>query len=165
MKKKSIDQLLEEYPLQTWGDNPVLRTKCDTITIFDKQLKNLAQDMRRLMRIHYGTWLAAPQIGLPIQLITTIQRKEKWDKLIEIGETVLVNPTIIQESDEEIESEEACLSLGDIQGIVKRKERVVVSYQDLQGNAKQREFVGYNATVLQHEIDHLQGTLFIDRLV
>ena len=111
MTKKSTQDLLAQYPLQLGGDNPVLRTKCDKITVFDKKLQEIAQDMRRLMRIHYGTGLAAPQIGLPIQLITTIQRKEKGDKLIEIDETVLVNPHIVDSSDKEIESEEACLSL------------------------------------------------------
>lgn len=120
--------------------------------------------MQKLMRMYYGTGLAAPQIGHPIRLITTIQWKSKGGKMSEIGETVLVNPVIVQESDEEILSEESCLSLPDFTGYVDRKKVVIVEYQDLNGQAKKKEFHGYNATVLQHEIDHLNGILFIDKL-
>ncbi len=164
MKKKKRENLLSEYILETGIDNPVLRTVCDEITDFWPELKQLSQDMQQLMRVYYGTWLAAPQIGHTIQIIATIQRKSKGKKMIEIGETVLVNPQIIKESDKYIKSEESCLSIPDYSGIVQRKKSITVSYQDIHGQRKEREFHGYNGTVIQHEIDHLNGILFIDRL-
>lgn len=163
MASKSND-LLKKYPLQLGVDNPILRTVCDEVTLFTPDLKQLSKDMQKLMRLHYGTWLAAPQIGIPIQLITTIQWKEKWKKMSEIGETVMINPIIITESDEVILSEESCLSIPSITGFVNRKKYVKVRYHDIHGQEKFKEFRGYNATVVQHEIDHLHGILFTDKL-
>lgn len=163
LKKKSHD-LLEQYDLQVGSDNPILRTVCDEITDFSPELKQLSKDMQKLMRLYYGTWLAAPQIGFPMRLITTIQWKKKGNKMSEIGETVLVNPVIIQQSDDEILSEESCLSIPEFTGYVDRKKNITVAYQDINGQKKTKEFQGYNATVLQHEIDHLNGILFIDKL-
>ena len=160
-KKKNI---LEQYELQIWAWNPILRTICDEVTDFSLELKKLSKDMQKLMRLYYGTGLAAPQIWFPIKLITTIQWKKKWEKMIEIGETVLINPVITQESDSIILSEESCLSLPEFTGYVERKKLITVEYQDIHGQKKTKEFQGYNATVLQHEIDHLNGILFIDKL-
>ncbi len=164
MSKKKSHDLLEQYELQIGADNPILRTVCDEVTEFWPELKQLSKDMQKLMRLHYGTGLAAPQIGVPIRLITTIQWKKKGNKMSEIGETVLVNPVIVQEVDEEILSEESCLSIPDFTGYVDRKKLITVEYQDINGQKKTKEFQGYNATVLQHEIDHLNGILFIDKL-
>lgn len=163
MSKKSHD-LLEQYQLQIGGDNPILRTVCDEITDFSPEIKQLSKDMQKLMRLYYGTWLAAPQIWYPIQLITTIQWKKRGNKMVEVGETVLVNPKIIEQSDDTILSEESCLSLPDFTWYVDRKKMVKVLYQDINGHNKVKEFTWYNATVLQHEIDHLHGILFIDKL-
>lgn len=163
MSKKKKN-LLEQYQLQVWADNPILRTSCDEVTDFSLELKKLSKDMQKLMRLYYGTGLAAPQIWYPIRLITTIQWKKKGEKMIEIGETVLINPTITQEIDDTILSEESCLSLPEFTGYVERKKSITVEYQDIHGQKKTKEFHGYNATVLQHEIDHLNGVLFIDKL-
>lgn len=73
-------------------------------------------------------------------MITTIQRKKKGDKMIEIGETVLVNPTIVEESDDILLSEESCLSIPDFTGYVDRKKMVKVTYQDIHGQHKTKEF-------------------------
>ena len=156
--------LLEQYQLQTWADNPILRTRCDEVTDFSVELKKLSKDMQKLMRLYYGTGLAAPQIWYPIRLITTIQWKKKGNKMIEIGETVLINPTITQQEEKTMLSEESCLSIPDFTGYVERKKSITIDYQDIHGQKKTKEFSGYNATVLQHEIDHLNGILFIDKL-
>lgn len=138
---------------------------CDPITDFSPEIKQLAQDMMKLERLYNGTWLAAPQIWFPIQLIVTIQRKKKWNKMIEIGETALLNPKIISHSDEIFVSEESCLSLPDFVWYVERYKKITVEYNDLLWNKKTKEFSDYNAAVLQHEIDHLHGILFIDKLI
>lgn len=166
MSKKIYPWSLEQkYPLQLGANNPILRTRCDEVTIFDATLKELATDMQKLQRIHHGTGLAAPQIGHPIQLATTIQRKKKWDKMSEIGETILINPIITFKSEETFVSEESCLSLPDFTGYTYRHKKIIVDYQDLHGNKKTKEFSDYNAAVVQHEIDHLHGILFIDKLI
>lgn len=164
-RKVAQSELLHKYKLETGASNPILRTTCDTITHFDAALRELAHDMQKLQRLHNGTGLAAPQIGHPIQLITTIQRKSKGNKMVEIGETVLINPIITSKSDEEFVSEESCLSLPDFTGFTKRSKKITVEYQDLMGHKKTKEFSDYNAAVLQHEIDHLHGVLFIDKLI
>lgn len=164
MKKKKAD-LLQEYQLETGADNPILRTNCDEVTEFWLELRQLSQDMRKLMRIHYWTWLAAPQIGITIRLITTIQRKEKKGNLHEIGETVMVNPIIIEQSEEYISSQESCLSLPHLEGVIKRHKKITVEYQDIYGQKKTKKFVWYNATVIQHEIDHINGILFVDHII
>ena len=84
--------------------------------------------------------------------------------MIEIGETVLINPTITQQEEKTMLSEESCLSIPDFTGYVERKKSITIDYQDIHGQKKTKEFSGYNATVLQHEIDHLNGILFIDKL-
>lgn len=85
--------------------------------------------------------------------------------MIETGETVLINPKIISESDEFFVSEESCLSLPDFVGFVNRKKKILVAYQDIYGNHKKKEFSDYNAAVVQHEIDHIHGILFVDKLI
>ncbi len=164
MKHKS-SILAEKYNLEYWASNHVLRTVCDPITDFSPEIKQLAHDMMKLERLYNGTWLAAPQIGFPIQLIATIQRKKKGNKMIEIGETVLINPVIIQQSEEVFVSEESCLSLPDFVWYVQRYKKITVEYQDVMWNKKIKEFSDYNAAVVQHEIDHLHGVLFIDKLI
>lgn len=164
-KKIPHAELLHKHPLEIGASNPILRTRCDTVISFDASLRELASDMQKLQRIHHGTGLAAPQIGQPIQMATTIQWKKKGNKMAEIGETVLINPIIVAKSDETFVSEESCLSLPDFVGYVQRHKRIMVDYQDLMGQKKTKEFTDYNAAVVQHEIDHLHGVLFIDKLV
>jgi peptide deformylase len=121
--------------------------------------------MQKLERLHYGTWLAAPQLWFPIQLIVTIQRKKKGSKMIEISETILANPVIISHSDDFFVSEESCLSLPDFLWFVSRYKKITVQYQDILWNIKTKEFTDYNSAVVQHEIDHLHGILFVDKLI
>ena len=161
MTKKN--NLLEQYHLEYGVNNPILRTICDEVTVFDHDLNLVAHDMQKLQRIWYGTWLAAPQIGIPIQLITTIQWKKKWKKMVEVGETILINPHIIEQSEQTFSSEESCLSLPDIVDYVPRAKIITVEYQDLFWNHKKKTFSDYNAAVVQHEIDHLHGILFVDK--
>jgi peptide deformylase len=164
MKQKST-VLVEKYNLEYGASNHMLRIVCDPITEFSTEIKQLAQDMMKLERLYNGTWLAAPQIWFPIQLIATIQRKKKGNKMVETGETILINPFIIQQSEEVFVSEESCLSLPDFIWYVQRYKKITVEYQDIMWNKKIKEFSDYNAAVVQHEIDHLHGILFIDKLI
>ena len=163
--KKNKHTLSNTYKLEYGATNHILRYPCEIVVDFWKDIKQLAQDMSKLQRIYNGTGLAAPQIGVSLQLIVTIQWKKKWNKMIEIGETVLINPKIIKHSQTSFVSEESCLSLPDFIWYVNRSKKIIVEYQDLWGNRKIKEFSDYNAAVVQHEIDHLHGVLFIDKLV
>lgn len=126
--------------------------------MFDEQLATLAKDMAESMYAAKGIGLAAPQIGKPLCLITIDISEEKNDLM------VFVNPKIIARSEETEEFEEGCLSLPGIWDKVKRPAEVTVQAQDLHGNSFEKQCTGLLAVCIQHEIDHLDGTVFIDHL-
>ena len=108
------------YTIQTWTNNPILRTKSEKITKIDEDLINLWNDMIDLMYENDWVWLAAPQIWKNIRMIAVTSRKEtkKWQELA--SETIMINPEIIEKSNETIIGKEACLSVPDVTWYVKR---------------------------------------------
>lgn len=141
-------------PILTVGD-PVLRSKAKQVESFDVALATLAADMHETMAAAPGVGLAAPQVGRPIRLFT-------FDSGEHMG--ALVNPEIVWFSDETEEAEEGCLSVPGMYFPVARALRVRVHAQDLSGEGVEQEGEGLLARIFQHEIDHLDGILFIDRL-
>ncbi len=139
---------------------PVLRQKTETISSFDAQLAKLVQDMAETMCDAPGIGLAAPQIGQSVKLIVVDITKDKEDDRQYMP---LINPEIVAHEGTQID-EEGCLSVLDLTASVKRHKKVTVSYQDLQGQAQELSAEDRFAVVLQHEIDHLNGILFIDHL-
>jgi peptide deformylase len=140
--------------------DPRLREKARPVTVFDEALKTLARDLAETMYAEPGIGLAATQIGVAQRVITIDVREEQGQP----GELLkLVNPGII-ESEGEIVGEEGCLSVPGIREDVKRAEKVKVRAQDLDGRELFFDAEGMLAVVFQHEIDHLDGMLFIDRL-
>lgn len=140
------------------GDN-VLRQKAKEIQTFDDKLKNLAEEMIDIMHNSDGIGLAAPQVGLSIRLLVTdISPLEKG-----YAEKVFVNPVIL-ETWGECTLEEGCLSIPGIREDVERPEEILLKYQTIDGEEKSEKFNGWMARVLQHEIDHLEGVLFVDYL-
>lgn len=139
--------------------HPVLRKRADEIRDIDATIHRLAQDMAETMRRAPGIGLAAPQVGVPSRLIVVdLSAGEDPDQLL-----VLVNPEIVCKEGT-IRMEEGCLSVPDLRETVTRCERVVVRGQDLEGNTVEVEGEELMAVALQHEIDHLDGMLFIDHL-
>lgn len=137
------------------GD-PVLREKCSDIEKIDKALLNLAEDMVDTLNERGGVGLSAPQIGVNKNVII-INLEDKFETYI--------NPEIESLTDEEIEEEEGCLSIYAIQGFkVKRYPKVKVKAMDLRGNKITITASDLLARIFQHEIDHLNGILFIDHL-
>ena len=127
------------------------------MTGFDGDLAELAASMRETMVAAPGVGLAAPQVGRPIRLFV-------YDSG-EGGEAgTLVNPAIVWSSDETEEGEEGCLSLPGVYYPVVRALRVRLEAQDLTGSSVIQEAEGFLARIFQHEIDHLDGILFIERL-
>ena len=139
--------------------DPVLKQKAVPVTEFDAELKQLAEDMVETMYAAPGVGLAAPQVGVLQRLIVLdcSAKDEPADLLI------AVNPEVLSGEGESLE-EEGCLSVPGYWACVKRQANVTMRYQDLDGNPCEREAEGLLAVGIQHEIDHLDGVLFVDRL-
>lgn len=139
--------------------NPILSRKAEEIKTINKEIEELAQNMLQTMYAAPGLGLAAPQVNRSIQLITVdLSRGENSKDSI-----ILANPEIISQEGE-IELEEGCLSIPDIQERVLRPSRIVIKGMGLEGKEKIIEAEGLLARVFCHEIDHINGRLFIDRL-
>lgn len=139
--------------------HPVLRQKASRITVFNERLAALVQDMTETMYDAPGIGLAAPQIGESIQLLVVdIARLEQEQQVM-----VMINPVIIAQEGSQID-EEGCLSVIDLIANVTRYQKITVAFQDLNGVAREISTEDRFAVVLQHEIDHLHGILFLDHL-
>lgn len=140
--------------LQKYGSS-VLREKATPITKIDEEIKDLANNMIETMYVEGGVGLAAPQVGVSKRIIVVdVDEKDA---------IVLVNPMIISREGQFIE-EEGCLSVPGIYSQVKRSFKVTVEALDLKDNRIKITREGFPAVVFQHEIDHLDGYLFVDRL-
>ena len=137
--------------------DPRLRKSSETVTQFDQSLKDLAARMMELMRVARGVGLAAPQVGENIRLFVMNPSGEEGD------DRVYVNPVLSDAQGEE-EAEEGCLSLPGINAKVWRSKALKMQAQDLDGNPIQEVADGYIARIWQHETDHLNGTMIIDRM-
>ena len=159
------------------GD-PVLRAAARALAadeIRSLTTQRLVEWMRETMRDAPGVGLAAPQVGLSIQLAVIEDRAEYLrdvtpERLAErerqlVAFQVLINPRIVDQSDEPVEFYEGCLSLPGFSALVKRARAVAVEYLDEHGIPQRVEARGWYARILQHEIDHLHGKLYIDRMV
>lgn len=141
---------------------PVLRKKTKLVTDFsDPNLESLISDMAETMYEAPGVGLAANQIGLSLRLaVIDVDWKEEGGQK---NLRVFINPILTEKSDP-ISFEEGCLSLPGLTGETKRFNKVTVEYQDLKGTKKTLNVEGLLAVALQHETDHLDGKLYIDRL-
>lgn len=157
--------LKQNYPLQLWANNPILRVTADTIQDITPEVREFAYDLIELMRLYEWVWLAAPQVGKSLRIIATTQRKSAKRGEKNTGEIVMINPEITEKSTQMVLSEEACLSLPGEQGTVRRHKKITVSYLDPEWRKHTRKFEDFNAAIIQHEIDHIDGVLFIDKLV
>jgi len=147
-------------------DNPILRKKAHKVTSFDRKFQQLVDDMIETMQEAPGVGLAAPQVAVSqrlivIQLQDDEQGREAYGK--DAGVLyVVANPEIIKASKEMVEGVEACLSIPGYFGRVDRHEKVTVKGLDRYGNPFRIKAEGWLARVFQHEIDHLDGRLYID---
>jgi len=139
--------------------DPILRAKAQEVKEIDEGVARLAGEMAEVMYAAPGIGLAAPQVGISQRVI-----------LVDVGQMegrrepiLLVNPVIVEQEGKVIQ-EEGCLSIPEVREKVQRAERVLVRGYDLRGREREIEAQGLLAVALQHEIDHLDGILFIDRL-
>jgi len=147
--------------LRYYGD-PILRRRAMDVQAFDALLRDLASQMLEAMEREEGVGLAAPQVGLDLRVLVALAMREPGDETAE--PMVMVNPEILERSQESWVYEEGCLSIPGVRGDVTRPERVRVRYQDLEGTEHAIDAEGMFGRILQHEIDHLNGKLFIDYL-
>ncbi|UOM35170.1 peptide deformylase [Acuticoccus sp. I52.16.1] len=141
--------------------DPVLRRVAEPVTAVDDRIKSLADDMLETMYAAPGIGLAAPQIGISERLVVLDVATEDD---AEPAPMVLINPEIVARSEETSVYEEGCLSIPDYTEDVERPARVTVRYLDREGAERTVDADGLLATCLQHEIDHLNGVLFVDYL-
>lgn len=136
-------------------EDPILRKKSKPVTVFDERLKILVDDMVETMHHADGVGLAAPQIGILKQVIV-------FDLYDDDGPMALINPRIVDKTGIQIE-EEGCLSLPGRHGMVERPYEVTVQYEDVTGESYELTGEELLSRVLCHEIDHLNGILYIDK--
>lgn len=134
-----------------------LRTKAKPVDLVDEQIQNIVDDMFETMYAAPGIGLAATQVDIHKQIIVIDVSEEKNEPLC------LINPMILKADGEE-ESEEGCLSVPDVYEVVQRAETIEVRALDQHGEAFEMTADGLLAVCIQHEIDHLQGKLFVDYL-
>jgi len=144
--------------------DPVIRQKAKPIKKFDKKIKQLAEDLIDTLRVQKdpeGVGLAACQIGKSLAIFAFLDKDKKI--------RVIANPKVVETKYNKKKTKksilEGCLSIPDYYGHVKRPSEITIKYQDLVGQEKTETFKGFQAHIIQHEIDHLNGVLFIDHLI
>ena len=144
-----------EYP------HPLLRAPNAEVRDFDAGLQRLAKEMFSIMYASRGVGLAAPQLGINQRLMVFNPegRKEKW-----LSEVVLCNPRIVDSGPGGPVEVEGCLSFPGFTADVERAGWIKVEYQDAKGKVRRKKLVGWEARIFQHEYDHLDGVLYVDRL-
>ncbi|HET6579439.1 MAG TPA: peptide deformylase [Gemmatimonadales bacterium] len=140
-------------PLHLLG-SPVLRRRSDEVGAVDDEIRRLLDEMYETMDAARGVGLAANQVGVARRVAVVDADQDRFE---------MIDPVII-ESEGRVSAEEGCLSIPDIYGDVTRPERIVLEAMDRHGNRYRKEATGLKARAIQHEIDHLDGILFLDHL-
>ncbi len=147
------------FEVEKGTENQILRTVSKPVREITPELKRFAVDMVKTMEEEQGVGIAAPQVGRNIRMV--IVKLNPGDK----NEIVfpMVNPEIVDHAEEQEDGEEGCLSLPGVWGKVTRYSHLTVRYKNLKNDQQTLELHHFNARIIQHEIDHLDGVLFIDK--
>ena len=155
---------LRMLPLAYYGD-PILRQKASTIDTITEEIKKLVEEMIETMDACDGIGLAAPQIHHAIRLFIIRVPDQRASNELALGKIkVLINPKISLPSEETWKADEGCLSIPTIHASVERPKAITVEYTDMEGNPMKERVFGWEARVILHENDHIDGILFVDRL-
>lgn len=153
-----------DAPLEILDCNhPILRKTSSKVKVIDEATLEIMQDMIKTMLLNDGLGLAAPQVGLSKRFFIIVSNPEALDSEDEILVQVVVNPQIL-EREGEIIAYEGCLSYPDYVAHVKRAQKIKVRYYDQEMIKVEEELTGMTARAFQHELDHLDGILFTDRM-
>lgn len=148
--------------------NPLLRQKSQDFTedeVLTRDFKKLLKDMFDTMRHENGVGLAAPQVGVLKKLVVIgSEKNERYPEEDDIEETVIINPIITPLEPPDKGFWEGCLSIPGMRGYVERPKKIKIEYYDQKWTRYSKIFEGFKAIVLQHECDHLDGVLYVDRL-
>ena len=148
--------------------NPILRKTAEPITkeyLKSEQFTQLLRDMNDSMKHYGGIGIAAPQIGVSLQVaIIELMGFNRYGQEVNLPLTAFINPRIEVLDKGEQGFWEGCLSVPGLRGFVERPQKIKVTYWNLKGEEQALEAEGFLATVLQHELDHLFGVLYIDRI-
>lgn len=139
------------------GD-PVLRARADEVPAVTDEVRELVRDMFDTMYAEEGVGLAAPQVGISQRIIVVDAQQD------DLPAFALINPVIVELSKDTEKGEEGCLSIPGLRDIVERSYHIVVKGTTLEGEQMQLDLDGLAARIIQHEVDHLDGVLFIDRV-
>jgi peptide deformylase len=142
--------------------DPILYRKARKVTDFGKELQTLVDDMVETMRVAPGVGLAAPQVDVPLRVIV-VEFGDEEDESVPLKLFIVVNPEITRFSKEQVTATEGCLSIPDFVGDVDRSVSVVVKGMNRRGQPMRIKSSGWLARIFQHEVDHINGILFIDR--
>lgn len=147
------------------GD-PVLRTKAQLVeNIQDLRIQKLIDDLITTVRQADGVGIAAPQVRVSDRLFVVASRPNpRYPNAPEMEPTAMINPTILAHSTDIIKGWEGCLSIPEIRGLVPRSQAIEVEYTDYNGKLQKQEMTDFVARIFQHEHDHLDGIVFLDRL-
>ncbi len=150
------------YPIVAYGD-PVLKKKASDIPKDYPKLKELIADMYETMYNAHGVGLAAPQVGLSLRLFVTDGAPFEEEEVKDFKK-VFINAHILEEDGEAWKFNEGCLSIPQIREDISRLETIRIQYYDEEWNLKTEIFDGLAARIIQHEYDHTEGILFVDKL-
>lgn len=142
--------------IETGEDNKILRAKSQVVKEITKKTQKFIKDMEKSMKNKKGVGLAAPQVGINERIIVVLLNEKKIISMI--------NPEITYFSEETVIDEEGCLSLPGVWGNVERAGDIIVQFLTTKGDKIIMKLDGFNARIIQHEIDHLNGILFTDYL-
>lgn len=145
----------------TGKDNPLLRRKSVPIKKTDAKVKKTIKEMKKILAFEKGLGLAAPQIGENIRLIMVKFNANTPQEMI----IAMINPEITTQSKEQEIIEEGCLSLPGVYGQVARAKKITVKFNTINNQKQTLKLSSLNAKIVQHEVDHLDGILFVDKLV
>ncbi|MBP7252211.1 MAG: peptide deformylase [Alphaproteobacteria bacterium] len=144
---------------------PVLRTIAQSVVDATAEaIQRLAQDMAETMMVERGVGLAAPQVGISQRLIVFYVPESRAEDSEDVPLQILINPSFVPLTIEMVSGLEGCLSLPGLRGMVPRYRHIGYAGLDLTGHKIEREAVGFHARVVQHEIDHLDGVMYLDRM-
>jgi peptide deformylase len=153
------NQLILRYP------HPVLKKVCNRVEDIDTTIKSLVEDLLDTMHAGPGSvGVAAPQIGVTLRVCVVDVSANRYGRDNHHGQLCMINPEIIAREGAAI-MREGCMSVPDYTGDVERATAITVRFSDLDGNLREIAVGGFEAVAIQHEMDHLDGILFLDRIV
>lgn len=157
MTVRALVQMRDQYDGRTRG---TLSVKCDSVIEFGTQLQELVKDLLDTNGHHaIAVGLAAPQIGVPWRVAVVDLKTEPGKPAL-----VLVNPRVVSASGKKDTKKESCMSVPHVRGAVERRDKVEIEFQDVTGRVQTITANGFLAHVIAHEIDHLDGILYLDRM-